>query len=404
MKIQTKYGEAYVLTDCPLIDSTESLEWLTAVHESYDGSEERYLLRDAPRQVLNFSYLAMRKAMGDMFHLLYANLRGQWAIPLPMVKRSIPDLDNEDYIAFDPTDTIADLRADSYALIRSDEGDQVVEIIARGRYIITQEEIIDPETEEVIQELETEYQDGFRLAEPVTATNAFIMPLRICILDGDASINAGHQWMKAPFVFRVLAEDLPEHEGDEPEQYKSKDIYWNPLILDGDSLEMTLTQHQNVVDNSVGVFQQFTHHSKPKYLKPFTSILKTWAEYQAYRRFLFRREGRFREFWMPLQEKHLNILNTANITTSLSTNTKYIVEANRKHIAVKRKDDTWSAHEITARTGGSLTVTPSIATHANDIDYICYLGLYRLDADQITFEFLGAGMSRVTVPIVEIES
>lgn len=403
MKIQTSYGEVHVLTNCPLLESTERLEWMTEVHESFGGSEERYPLRDAPRQILNFKYTEMRKAMGDMFHMLYANLRKQWGIPLRQVKQVIPDIVDDDYIILDAADTIADLRV-GFAFIESIEGGQVVEIVSRGRYIIIQEEIRDPETDEVTQPLITEYQDGFRLSAPITVTNAVVMPLRICVIDGDASINAGGFWSNASVVFRVLAEDLPEHEGDVPEQFKGQDIYFKPLLLDGDSLEMTLTQHQNFVDGSIGGFQQYTHHTKPKYLKPFISVLKDWSEFNAYRRFLFRRSGRFRAFWMPLYEKHLNILNTGNITTSLSTNTKYIVEADRKHIAVKRKDGSWSAHEITGRTGGSLTISPAINTHRNDIQTICYLGLHRLDADRIEFQFLGAGKSRITVPIVEIDN
>lgn len=404
MKIQTsQYGEVHVLTNCPLLNSTETLEWMTEVHESFDGSEDRYPLRDAPRQYLNFNYTEMRKAMGDLFHMLYANLRKQWGIPLRQVKRTIPDMSDSDYIILDAADTIADLRV-GFAFIESSEGGQVVEIIERGRYIIIQEEIRDPETDEVIQPLITEYQDGFRLSAPVTATNAVVMPLRICVIDGDASINAGGFWFNASVVFRVLAEDLPEHEGEVPEQYKSDDLYWKPLILDGDSLEMTLTQHQNIVDGSIGGFQRYTHHTKPKYLKPFISVLKDWPEFNAYRRFLFRRSGRYRAFWMPLYEKHLNVLNTSEITSVLSVDTAYQVEANRKYIAVKRKDGTWSAHEITARTGGSLTVSPAINAQRNDIQTICYLGLHRLDADRVEFQFLGAGKTRVTVPIVEIDN
>lgn len=404
MKIQTsQYGEVHVLTNCPLLNSTETLEWMTEVHESFDGSEERYPLRDAPRQYLNFNYTEMRKAMGDLFHMLYANLRKQWGVPLRQVKRTIPDMADSDYIILDAADTIADLRV-GFAFIESSEGGQVVEITERGRYIIIQEEIRDPETDEIIQPLITEYQDGFRLSAPITATNAVIMPMRICVIDGDASINAGGFWSNASVVFRVLAEDLPEHEGDVPEQFKGQDIYFKTLLLDGDSLEMTLTQHQNFVDGSIGGFQQYTHHTKPKYLKPFISVLKDWSEFNAYRRFLFRRSGRSRAFWMPLYEKHLDILNTGNITTGLSTDTKYVVEADRKYIAVKRKDGSWSAHEITGRTGGSLTISPAINTHRNDIQTICYLGLYRLDADRVEFQFLGAGKTRVTVPIVEIDN
>lgn len=404
MKIQTsQFGEVHVLANCPLLSSTERLEWMTEVHESDDGSEERYPLRDTCRQVLSFNYTQMRKAMGDIFHMLSANLRKQWGIPLRQVKRVIPDMVDDDYIILDTISTIADLRV-GFAFIESKEGVQVVEIMEKGRYIITQEEIRDPETDEITQPLITEYQDGFRLKENITATNAVIMPLRICVIDGDASINAGGFWSNASMVFRVLAEDLPEHSGDAPEQYKDQDIYFKPLLLDGDSIEITMSQHQNVVDNNIGGFQSFTHHAKAKQSKPFKSLIKSWDEFQEFKRFLFRRGGRYRPFWLPLYERHLNILNTGNITTSLSTNTKYLVEAGRNYIAVKRKDDTWTAHEITARTGGSLTVSPAINAQRNDIENICYMGLYRFDADQIEFQFLGAGISQVTIPILELES
>lgn len=403
MKIQTQYGEVHVLTNCPLLNSTERLEFKTEVHEAYDSSEDRYIQRDAPRQVLSFNYVNMQKAMGDIFHILYANLRKQWGIPLPQFRQSIPDMVDSDFIIMDTKAHSADLRV-GFALIESVAGFQAVEITAVGRYIIVQEEIRDPETDEILQALETEYQDGFRLAENVTVSNASIMPLRICIIDGDASISTGGFWSNSSVVFRVLAEDSPEHSGDVPAQYQGEDIYFKPLLLDGSALEMTLTQHQNIVDANVGGFQQFTHWKKPRYLKPFKSVLKGWDQYSEYRRFLFRRMGRYQAFWMPLYEKHLNILNTANITTSLSTNTKYLLEADRKHIAVKRKNGMWTAHEITAKTGGSLTVSPAINAHRNDIQTICYLGLHRFDADQIEFQFLGAQIVQVTVPIVELSS
>ena len=404
MKIQTsQFGEVHVLTNCPLLNSTERLEWMTEVHESFGGNEERYPLRDTPRQILSFNYVQMRKEMGDMFHMLSANLRKQWGIPLRQVKRIIPDIIDDDYIILNTADTIADLRV-GFAFIASSEGSQVVEITEIGRYIIVQEEIRDPDTDEVIQPLITEYRDGFRLAANITATNAVIYPLRICIIDGDASINAGGFWSNSSMVFRVLAEDLPEHAGDIPAQYKDNDIYFKPLLLDGDSIEITMSQHQNVVDNSVGGFQSYTHHAKVKQSKPFKSLIRSWDEFQEFRRFLFRRGGRYRPFWLPLYERHLNILNAGTITTSLSTNTKYLVEANRNYLAVKRKNGTWTAHEITAKTGGSLTVSPAINAQRNDIQTICYMGLYRFDADQIEFQFLGAGISQVTIPILELES
>ena len=116
MKIQTQYGEVHVLTNCPLLDSTERLEFKTEVHEAYDSSEDRYIQRDAPRQLLSFNYVNMQKAMGDIFHMLYANLRNLWGIPLPQFRQLIPDLDDSDYIPLSTAAHIADLRV-GFALI-----------------------------------------------------------------------------------------------------------------------------------------------------------------------------------------------------------------------------------------------------------------------------------------------
>jgi hypothetical protein len=318
------------------------------------------------------------------------------------VKRTIPDIADDDFIILDTSNTQADLKV-GFAFIESSEGIQVVEITEIGRYIITQEEIRDPETNEVIQPLITEYQDGFRLSANITVTNAVMMPLRICIIDGDASLNAGGFWSNASVVFRVIAEDLPEHDGDEPTQYLGDDLYFDPLVLDGDSLEMTLTQHQSIVDGTIGGFQQFTHHAKPRYMKPFKSVLKDWSEFHEYRRFLFRRMGRLKAFWMPLYEKHLHITNTGTIYNVLNTDIAYFLEADRKHIAVKI-NDVWTAHTITAKTATTLTVSPALNVPVGSIQKVCYLGLHRFDADQIEFQFLGAGKTQVTVPIVELSS
>lgn len=403
MKIQTaQFGEVHVLTECPLLDSTERLEFLTEVHESYNGTEQRLNLRDRPRQILSFNYVNMRKAMGDMFHMLYANLRKTWGISLKQIKQALPDADNSDFIPFDTVPSIADLRV-GYALVETATTKTVVQITEIGRYVVTQQEIIDPETQEIIQPEIIEYQDGLRLAAPITVANATITPIRICIIDGDVNIAASGFYAGQQIMFRVLAEDLPEVEGEIPTQYKNEDLYFKPLLLEGDSIEMTLNQHQVIVDGDVGGFTQFTHWAKPRYMKPFKSLLKSQAEYHQYRNFLFRRMGRYKAFWMPLYERHINVTNSGTIYNVLNTDTAYVLEADRKHLAIKI-NGVWSAYEITAKTVNTLTVSPALNVLASSIEAVCYLGLYRLAADAVEFSFLGANMSQVNVPIVELSA
>lgn len=401
MKVQTKYGDAVVLAQCPLLTSTERLEWLTEVHESFGGEEIRHPLRDAPRQVLKFEYAAFKRALGDMFHMLWAHMSDLWAIPLKQISLAVPDTDG-DFILFDTANLATHLFVGGYALIETSAEQHVVEITDIGRYVIIQEEIRDPDTDEIIQELEIEYQDGFRISKSIDVINAKISPLRICELTDDINLTVRNKMVNYGIEFHVLAEDSPIYEATVPAQYQGYDFYSIPLLLDGTSLGMRLHKQQTRVDGDVGGFKTYSHWKKPRYEKKLNSFIFSKQHYLDYYQFLYRRSGRYREFWQPLYEKHLNILNTGNITTSLSTNTKYIVEADRKHIAVKRKDGTWSAHEITSRTGGSLTVSPAINAQRSQIKSICYLGLYRFDSDHIEFQFLGVGRARTTVQIVEI--
>lgn len=403
MKIQTQFGTVNVLTNCPLLDSTEYLEFKTEVHENYDGSEDRLNLRDQPRQELRFKYVTFKRALGDMFHMLYANLRGLWGIPMKQIKLKIPDLDS-DFLPFDTKLTKADFRV-GFILLESDEGIQVAEITEIGRYVVTQQEIRDPETDEIIQEEIVKFEDGFRFSESITATNAYMTPLRICIIDGDASIAASGFYAGQEITFKVLDEDCPDDVGAEPEQYKGEDIYFKPLVLEGDSLSMALTQHQVIVDGEIGGFQDFTNWEKPRYTKPFKSILKSKEEYSQYKNFLFRRLGKYKAFWMPLYEKHLNITSTG--LNWIEVDNDYVIEADRKNLAVKI-NGIWSAHSITAiNKNGSktrLTVSPSLDVLPSQIQSICYLGLYRLAADSVEFSFLGNSITQVNVPIVELHS
>lgn len=383
MKVQTKYGEVYVLTDCPLLDSTERLEWMTEVHESFNNAEQRLQLRDAPRQILSYNYTQHNKEMGDLFNMLYAGLRKQWGIPLKQYALAVPDVVNSDFLQMDTSTYSIDLNVGDYVLIGSD----FVEITEIGRYV-------------VIDEVPT-YQDGFRLSTQVTTTSATMTPVRICIIDGDAGWNIGGFWSNAAMQFRVLAEDSPEYEAEQPTQYAGHDIYLKPLFLDGDSLEGTLTQQQNIIDGDVGGFQSYTRHAKPRYLKPFKTLMKNKQEYIDFRKFVFRIAGRFRDFWMPVYENTLNITNTGIVYNTLNYSNEYVIEANRKHVAVRNLSGTWSAHEITNISSNSITVSPAINS---EITQVCYLGLYRFDTDSIEFQFLGGDVVQSTVLITELDN
>lgn len=401
MLVNTKYGEAYILTRCPTIDSTERLEFKTEVHQAFDSTESRYSLREHARQELRFNYTQAYKEMGDIFHILYANLRKQFGIPLLHLNQVIGDIVDSDFIQVDTSLLKADFHI-GYALIYSSQKPVFVEIVQIGREVIIQEEIRDPETNEITQEEIKEFQDGFLLSSKVTVNSGFLVPLRICIINGDVSSTIGGYWSQQNITFSVLAEDCPYITPSYDNQYENYDIYFNDLLTESGTIDGVLSQQQTIIDGDVGGFQPFTQWKKPQYAKPLITRMKDKDQLFEYREFLFRRMGRLNSFWKPLFERQLDII--LNGFSYIDVRNDQVKEANRKHLAIL-SNGVWTAHKITS-IGSSdgiarIAFTPSITS---SITKVYYLGLYRLDSDSIEFTYKGNDVSSSSVQMIEIDS
>ncbi|RSC23561.1 hypothetical protein [Acinetobacter sp. FDAARGOS_515] len=385
MKINTSFGELILLTNCPLLETKERLEFKTDVHASYDGSaEERIPLRDQARQSFTMPYVVVYNQIAPLYNSLYEGLRKEFAIPQVLEREVIPDINNQDFIEFDTSLKLGYMPAKSLALIDSNEGKIVVEITEIGRYQVIDEETV--------------YVDGYRLNQAITATNATITPIRRCIIDGDVGSQINGLMMKSTVNFRVI--DNPEYENSpDPEQFKGDDLYFIPLLLDGDYLDISFTQLQSIVDGDTGLFGQFTPWLNPQILKNLRVIIKTRQEFNDYKKWFYRRRGKLNQFWLPTYEQNLNLVSRSGSTITVKDD-NYLIS--RKHIAIKA-NDVWSAHEVTyvssAADNKVLTLNPEPPVN---IQRISYLGLYRLNSDSVEFNFLGADIVEAVVPILEL--
>lgn len=400
MLVNTKYGEVYILTRCPILDSSETLEFKTEVHEAFDSTESRFALREHARQTLSFSYEQAYKEMGDIFHILYARMRSQFGIPLFHLKQDIVNIADDDFIPIDTTLLKSDFHV-GYAIIYSNVAPIPVEIIQIGREVVTQEEIKNPDTGEIIQEEIKEHQDGFLLKNKVTVSNGKLTPLRICIINGDVSATIRGFWSRQNITFNVLAEDCPYIEPTYDQQYLGGDIYFNDMIAENGVIDGALYQQQNIVDGEVGGFQSFTQWKAPKYTRPLISKMKNKDDLLKYREFLFRRMGRLNAFWKPLFERHLNVLNSGG--NWIDVNNDQVRKADRKHLAIKI-NGVWSAHAISSIVESANTRITFSPTISGKPQKVYYLGLHRLDSDSINFDFKGNNVSSSTVQMIEIQS
>lgn len=382
MKVTVNGHEYILLTKCPLLETAERYEFKTDVHKSFDAtSEERIPLIDKARQSFNWSIIAFREEVPEMFNDLYCWMRKEFLVSQPLESQLVGDL-SDDFIETDTSNL--GINAGTFILVTAQGVLTVVEVTEIGRY-------------EVI-EGETVYIDGYRLNDAVTASDAKINPLRKVIIAGNPTAQANGLMFKPTLTLRVT--DSVEYPiADEPQQYKDDDIYFTPLLLDGDFLDINFEQHQTIVDGEIGNIWQFTHWINPLINKNFRVIMKSRQEYIDYKKWFYRRRGRLNPFWLPSYQNNFNLVSRGSFGITVK-NDNYL--SDRKNIAIKA-NGVWTAHSVTSTSVSGENVVMNLTPQPpTNIESVSYLGLYRLNSDAVEFYFKGADIVEATVPIVEI--
>jgi len=316
-----------------------------------------------------------------MFNDLYSWMRKEFLVPQPLESQLVGNL-SDDFIECDTSNLVINVGA--LILVSASGVSLVVEVTEIGRY-------------EVIEGVPT-YIDGYRLNEAVTANNAQIQPLRKVIIAGNPTSQANSLMFKPTLNLRVL-DSIEYPMSAEPQQYKGDDLYFTPLLLDGDFLDINFQQHQAIVDGEIGGFWQFTHWFNPLISKNLRVLMKSRQDYIDFKKWFYRRRGRLNPFWMPSYQNNFNFISRSASSITVK-NDNYL--SYRNNIAIKA-NGAWTAHSVTSTSiSGSNIVMNLTPPPPVNIERVSYLDLYRLDSDAVEFYFKGADIVEATVPIVEI--
>lgn len=383
-KITTSlYGELTLLPYFPMVPAIETIEFLTEIQESENGTEYRQQLRTLPRQSFGFVFSLPKKRMASAFNTEYGAIRKRWAIPLWTEFQNVGEvLAHSANIDCDTTQF--DIRPDSLALLFNNEDDwQIAEIST-----ITDTSV------NITNDLH--YQKSARL-----------IPIRVGWVTDPISKDLNAIYARSSMKFFI--DDLRDlTTSATPQQYFGNDIYYTCPLLGGEFLNREISQKEDTADESLGVVTRSTPWSNARYGTIQKSLLKNAAEIFEHRQFIYRRAGRYRPFWMPSFESSLRVINTGTITTTLLIEPDSFADyVPRIHIAIKTTDGQWHplvAVNPTVVTGGKieLTLSASLDIDASEIVRVSYLGLYRLNTDSIDYNWIGGGKVQTQCAVLEI--
>lgn len=381
----TLFGELALLPYQAEVPVREKLEWLTDVLQAYDGSEQRLQSRTKPRQTLEYNVPLQYWKKATAFNTLYGAIRKDWAVPVWTEAQAVGDITGGQN-TIDCDTLVHDLRADSLAMLFSLDGSyEIVEIES-----ITATDV-------------TIYGPG-----ATSRLGAWLIPVRRGFIVGTAQMPTNGREGSVKVTFQI--DDNLSLTPAEPAQYLGDDIYYDAgLLSESGIMTRVLQQRQDVIDFELGPVERRTPWNNARYSSPYASLLEGPTEVRAYKEFLYRRAGKFRAFWLPTFENDLRLLSTGTITSTMVVESASLIDyaSNRTHIAIEDADGNWYPREISDfiqldADRVQFTLSTNLNLDSDKIVRMSYLGLNRLDADQIAFNWVGNNVVKSEVRILEI--
>lgn len=363
---------------------TETLEWLTYVMISEDGSEERIEKRAAPRQSFNYNFYVPWDQRARIANIVYGGRKLQWYVPI------WPQVQNIGAVAEDATTLTcetrySEFRAGGFALLwQSPDHCQVVAV----------DSVVDADTLSLSD-------------EALAFDDAWLMPVRLGHLNGNPSRNFNGRTSELSMAFDI--DDLAELTVADPTQYLLSDAYFDPGLLDGGSLTENMISRVDVFDEGLGPLGYLTPWENNRAQRIHRMMAANATEAWAIREFLHRRRGRSVPFWQPSFEADMRVMDSGAITTSLSVHRDdYDTFApERTHVAIETASG-WLAREVTSTTylgAGELQIVFNSSLggiNAASIKRISFMGLRRLDTDRVEINHIGGTVSSCAVNTTEI--
>ena len=378
----TLYGELAFLPYQAEAPVGETLEFLTDVMQSSDGSEERVPLRSKARQSFQYQIPIQQTRNDDVFNTEYGAIRKKWAIPIWTEGQYVGTVNGIVTSIFCDT-AIYDLRVNSLALLYSSSDDwQIIEITALTINSISFNALNN------------------------AISNAWLIPIRLGWISGNISKSTDGYFSKSVLTFDII--DNLNLSVVQPAQFLGNDIYYEPGLLNNGSVTKSIQQQEQTIDFELGPIEKRTSWNNSRYGTMHNCLMDGPVESRQFKEFLYRRSGKFRSFWQPSFESNLQITNVGNIVSTLYIkDNSFNSYAMRSHIVVRTINNNWYPFAISNPINlgnGIIQVTLSAPLNINVSEVVCisFLGLYRFNTDKIEINWIGNNVCQSEISILEL--
>jgi hypothetical protein len=378
----------------PLVPMQESLEWFTNIMRSKDGSEQRMIVRQVPRQIFKVeAHVNNEQLQSRLDAVLFGWQKRTWGLPIwPEWTEHTDTISVDDTVIYLDT-TNADYRDDSSAIIWQS-----------------------PTSYEAVK-ISTVAADRLNLNFPVQSDwtgKKWIMPLRVANIRAATSRPAtpgGYGRVRSDFIVQdnvLLTGYTP------PTTYQSLPVITASTIVEGEQ-DVQIAGDVGFVDYDLNKFQMYSDSDYNIVVQSHIFRKNNKADCWDFRKFFHYLYGRRGAMWVITDRNDL--VQQGNIgAADISFNIDNIGLANnmglndiRTHLAFVFPDGTQLYEEITGIVESdanteiiSINSALGVEIQPGDCE-ICFMDKCRLTEDVVSFEWEEAFRLKCTINLTRIE-
>lgn len=366
--------------------ATETLKFKTDILNKKDGTEQRIRLRSSARNHFDVSLTIPNDEMQRAFNLIYGWRVNSWALPIWTQARIGSTVNAADLVISVDT-TNAQFKVGGFVCIWQNA--KLFQVVTITAFDLTSITINTPASSQFI--------------------TPYVMPAvtSIMIKDPTRSHDAYNGKIKAEFL--LIGNDEITSAGTlYPYADGIEEFYYTPL-MPGKKLTDTIKSKFDIIDYDTGNITTFSDWTHAKVARKIKVIFETPAEIYEFKEWAYRIAGRQVPFYMPFYENSFTVTQTVTVTNSMVVSAQgYSNYAAVRTMIAIYSAGAWTYTKInTVIDNGNGTETLSLDDTLNfepeDIVMISYVGLFRLDNDDIKMKWHPSGVVEVNLPIIELE-
>jgi hypothetical protein len=368
------------------IQPVESLEWLTDVQTAHDGTEVRRQVRISPRRALSFAVTLTTAEMQRFDAWLHQHQVADVIMPVWTDGYRLPSAgDSSTTFAFELIDV---------------PGADLLDYKVGGRLVVVHGDgSTSVRTVTSVEAGNVTFSSGGTVT---WAAGDRIYPGRLSRLTSSIDVERVTAGVVNVSIVARFIDDTSLDAGAWPTEYRGVpvlDLQPNRVSPVAASLSRITT----TIDYAIGKWRRFDRAGRAFSARAHEYVLNGRAEIDAFRRFLHGRDGRFGTFWCPNWQADLTIRSisgTSLVIDTIGWAAAYGVDyVGRQDIMLRLRDGSAVYRRVlSAVVNGdeeTLTLDSAPSVSAADVAQCCWLDVVRLGVDDVTLEWLTAGVVRV---------